>query len=628
MEPGPGDDAPAELELSISALRELELTRAIREGWGVTDPQAIESLANSAAVHDIAAGTVLVRKGDPASSAFLVLSGSFRVKDWSEEATEDEPAISIATAAATRSVGPGQLLGERALIDGGVRTATLVAVRASRVAEFEAGAFRALCMEHPEVLLKTVAQFMHRLDSAVRPDRAKGHRVAVIGDGTTDVSAFAQRLARAFPHPIVVVDARAAFDAVGFSDELSDTAARLAEGRIQAWLDRRTNEYPWLLLVADPSDRRWTTAVLAHCDHVVALAAVADTVPTHHPVWPNSAPVLQRTTLVLLHPASTRMPENTARILHHLPADTHLHARVDRDEDVNRVARMLAGVPYGLVLSGGGARGFAHLGAVRAMRELGIPCDVIGGTSIGAVMAAYQGMDMTIEEQIRQTEIGFKGVLDYTLPVVSLLKGQRTSERIQQHVGDHTIEDLWIPYFCNSTNLSINEMKIHDRGSIATAVRASVALPGIFPPVHDGEHFLVDGGVLNNFPLDVMRERNPFGKVIAIDVAENLLLEAQGNFGLQLSGWRAAAGVLRRRPLAPSIATTLVRTSIIGSARDRARYIRLRYADLHMELALKGCGLLDFGAVRSVADSGYRAARPQLASWWANERSAQHPINE
>ena len=276
-------------------------------------------------------------------------------------------------------------------------------------------------------------------------------------------------------------------------------------------------------------------------------------------------------------------------------------------------------MPYGLVLSGGGARGFAHLGAVRAMRELGVPCDIVGGTSIGAVMAMYQGLNMSVEEQIVQTEVGFKGLMDYTLPVVSLLKGQRMSERLQRHVGDHTIEDLWVPYFCISTNLSTNDMKIHDRGLLATAVRASLALPGIFPPVHDGEHFLVDGGVLNNFPLDVMRSRNPFGKVIAVDVAANMLLEALGNFGLQLSGWRAAFAMARRKPLAPSITTTLVRTSVIGSARDHDRYLRLRYADLHMELALKECGLLDFGAVRSVANYGYQAARPQLAAWWAQE---------
>ena len=113
-----------------------------------------------------------------------------------------------------------------------------------------------------------------------------------------------------------------------------------------------------------------------------------------------------------------------------------------------------------------------------------------------------------------------------------------------------------------------------------------------------------------------MRARNPFGKVIAVDVAANVLLEAVGNFGLQLSGWRAAVSMLRRKPLAPSIATTLVRTSMIGSARDHDRYLQLRYADVHIELVLKETGLLDFGGVRPIAEYGYQGSMPQLASWW------------
>lgn len=597
------------LRNTVTELRSLELARAVRNGWGITDPAAIASLATLAVVRDIAAGQVLVREGDTASSAYLILSGSFRVAGQAD-------GLLTTTDSMLPTLGPGQLVGERALLENGVRSATLVAMRESRVAEFETETFQALCLDHPEVLLRTVGELLRRHDSMIRPQAPKGKRLALIGDGNADVIEFARRLASSFPHPLVVVDAQDAANAVGLSDHVEAAVAELNSGRLETWLDGRAEESAWLLLVADPRDQRWTAACLSLGDHIVALAEKFGVIPNRHPVWPGGTPALQPTTLVLLHPATTVIPSDTSRVLQHLPADAHLHVRIDRDDDVARVARTLAGVPYGLVLSGGGARGFAHLGAIQAMRELGIPCDLVGGTSIGAVMAVYQGMDMSIEEQIAQTEVGFHGLLDYTLPVVSLLKGKRTSERIQRHVGEHTIEDLWLPFFCISTNLSTNDMKIHDRGLVATAVRASLALPGIFPPVHDGEHFLVDGGVLNNFPLDVMRSRNPFGKVIAVDVAANMSLEALGNFGLQLSGWRAAASMIRRKPLAPTIATTLVRTSVIGSARDRDRYLRMRYADLHMELTLKECGLLDFGAVRSVAHYGYQAARPQLAAWW------------
>ena len=607
-------------------IHNIELARALRASWGITDPAAIEAMKAIATVRHFVGGEVVMHIGAPASSAFLVLSGGLRITDTGERTrsatTSPSHSDSRVSDAIGPTVGPGSLVGERALLHEGTRSATVVTLRESRVAEFDAASFQGLCREHPEVLLRTVGDILRRTDTTRSEEAPQPRRLAVVGDAIVDVAAFVARLAKAFPFPVDVIDAAVVRDAVGISDDQSDATAALNATRLGVWLDRRTDGSSWMILAAHSTERRWTELCLSHADHVVALASTAGATPTRHPVWETgraNSRMMPATTLVLIHPAATKRPSGTARILRHLPADTHLHVHEDRDADVERAARILAGVPYGLVLSGGGARGFAHLGAVRSMRELGIPCDAIGGTSIGAVMALYQGLDMEIEEQIRQTEMGFKGVLDYTLPVVSMLKGARTSERIQEHVGDMTIEDLWIPFYCVSTNLSMNDMKVHDRGSVATAVRASLALPGIFPPVHDGEHFLVDGGVLNNFPLDVMRERRPFAKIIAIDVAANMLLEAKGNFGLQLSGWQAGVAVLRRKPLAPSLAATIVRTSIIGSAREREKYLRLRYADLHLELALRDCGLLDFDAVRKVADYGYSAAHPQLKAWWSHQ---------
>ena len=154
------------------------------------------------------------------------------------------------------ALGPGQLVGERALLDRGERSATLIAMRASRVAEFPAGAFHAMCMAHPEVLLRTVGEFLRRHDSMVRPEASKGLRITLVGDGSVDVTAFATRLASAFPHPILTIGAREAAEAVGLSDDLSDAVSELNVGRFSAWLDRVHDESAWLLLVADPRDRR------------------------------------------------------------------------------------------------------------------------------------------------------------------------------------------------------------------------------------------------------------------------------------------------------------------------------------------------------------------------------------
>jgi predicted acylesterase/phospholipase RssA/CRP-like cAMP-binding protein len=588
-------------------LRDFE--RAIRTAWKINDPLVIRALMEMAVVRSVATGEILVTAGTPAASAFVIITGGLRV-----EATEQ-----------MGTLGPGQLVGERALLESGVRAATLIAIRPTSVAEFGAEALARICEQYPSVVLATARQIMQRNDTTVTTRIPAARRVAVIGDGVIDPDHIARQLQVHFPFPTRIITADIAEQMIGLNDSCSDSVAELNATRVGGWLDQEADQSTWQVLVADPKSRRWLTACLSHADHIVAVASAGGTPPTRHAVWEPGRQPMQPTTLVLVHPGSTKLPAGTAKILSRLPADNHLHMRTDNVSDHGRVARTLAGVPYGLVLSGGGARGFAHLGATRSMRELGIPCDLVGGTSIGAVMGLNQCMDLSTEEQLAQTEAGFKGLFDYTLPVVSLLKGQRTSERIQNFVGDHTVEDLWIPYFCVSTNLSTNNIKVHRSGPLATAIRASLALPGIFPPVHDGEHFLVDGGVLNNFPLDVMRAINPDGTVIAVDVAADMLLEATGNFGLQLSGWRAAAAVVKRKPLAPSIASTLMRTSVIGSARDRDRYLRLRYADVHLELALQGCSLMDFEAVRQVAQFGYTAAHPRLKAWWDGKQMLDSP---
>jgi predicted acylesterase/phospholipase RssA/CRP-like cAMP-binding protein len=613
-------------------MEEIEFDRAVVRAWGRSDPGALVALRDLATFRSYSPGDLVVREGAPARSALLVLTGGLRVITRRSGGFDGAPGVAspddtdnTTTALAQAVLGPGQLVGERALLDDGVRNATLQAVRPSRIAEFDSAGFQQLCLDHPQVLLATTRSILRRHDTATRSGRPAPQRLAVVGDGIVDTADFVRRMAGLFPFPVKVLTADDAARAVGLTDDISDDAVSLNASRVAAWIDRHAQSTEWTLFAAEPSDRRWTQTALLHADQIVALASTHGSAPSRHPVWssgPQTQPVapMQPTTLVLVHPSTTRLPSETSRILRRLPAGGHLHLRENHPDDLARVTRTLAGVPVGLVLSGGGARGFAHLGAVKSMREIGIPCDVIGGTSIGAVMALYQGFDMTVEEQLRQTEIGFTGLFDYTLPVVSLLKGQRTSDRLQEFVGDHTIEDLWIPYFCVSTNLSSNDMKVHRTGALATAVRASLALPGIFPPVHDGEHFLIDGGVLNNFPLDVMRAVNPFGRVIAVDVAARVLLEALGNFGLQLSGWRAAASMIRKKPLAPSLASTLVRTSVIGSARERERYLRLKFADLHLELALEQCGLLDFDAVREVAAFGYAAAHPRLKAWWEQQK--------
>jgi predicted acylesterase/phospholipase RssA len=193
---------------------------------------------------------------------------------------------------------------------------------------------------------------------------------------------------------------------------------------------------------------------------------------------------------------------------------------------------------------------------------------------------------------------GFTSLLDYTLPLASLLAGRRITRAIERYAADWEIEDLWIPYFCVSTNLTTARTVVHRRGEVVRAVRASVSIPGVLPPVPDGADLLVDGGVLDNLPVEVARELDPHGTIVAIDVAPPRGPSARDDYGQSVSGWqllrdrllpwrRAAASTGDRRhhpavagrdgePGAPAHARTGARRPLSQHPRQRRRSARLR----------------------------------------------------
>src|SRR5690606_12446049 len=160
---------------------------------------------------------------------------------------------------------------------------------------------------------------------------------------------------------------------------------------------------------------------------------------------------------------------------------------------------------------GGGARGYAHLGVLRALEARGVPVDVVGGTSMGALLGAGIALDRDSAELTeRALTIAAKRspLIDFTLPFAAAATGGKVTRLLQRECGDARIEDLWRPYFCMATNLTRAESQVIDRGFAWEAVRASIAIPGLFPPfLRDGSDVLVDGGVMNGLPADVMRER-------------------------------------------------------------------------------------------------------------------------
>ena len=210
-------------------------------------------------------------------------------------------------------------------------------------------------------------------------------------------------------------------------------------------------------------------------------------------------------------------------------------------------------------------------------------------------------------------------VKDYTLPVVSLLRGSRILRGIRRVARPGAdIEDLWRPYFAVATNLTRAELLVIDRGRVDEAIRASVSLPVILPPiVRDGD-LVVDGGLLDNLPIEPMRRRMPAGPILAVDPTPRRSPARYDDLPPDVSGWRLLGDRLRRRGrVVPSLGEIVQRTVVVGSMHLRHRREQEDPDALVLVPDLGDWALLDFASLPVIAEAGYRELREPIRAWWA-----------
>lgn len=550
----------------------------------------------------IQAGEVLFTEGEPARSGFVIVSGRLR-------RTSESPGTSAGYLAA------GSVIGEEGFA-GGTRRVTVEALRDGVVLEISTDDFADLLVEHPRVLGPVA---LGLVAGARPPQRPLDRTIAVAVTAPANTRQVTSRLAEQMGSlgPVAHLWSARVDSMLQRPGIAQSVAGDPGEIRLLEFMAQIEHDSCYVLIEPDADDTPWSRRALRQAD---VLTIVASASPDSDEQARISALVEQagsRTlrTFVLVHPEDTDRPRDTAATVDHWHPDHVLHIRAGSVGDLARVARTVAGRPVGLVLGGGGARGFASIGVYRAMAQLGIPVDVVGGASVGAPLSAGIAQASAPDELEAESERLFHDLLDYTIPIVSLLKGERASASIRARFEGWSVEDLWLPYFCVSTNLTQGRMQIHRRGDVSTALRASVAIPGAFPPVPMGEDLLVDGGVTNNLPADVMRRLYPTATVLAVSVAPVLGPKAKADFGLSVSGWQAMKSKVGRGPRYPGIVAVLMRSMITGSMDKRDAVVANRDADLMLDLDMRGIGLLDFERVREVAGMGYEVAMPRLEKW-------------
>ncbi len=587
---------------------------------GSTDQSLVQEVVDSVGWKRLAAGDVLFEQGDVADAAYFVVGGRVAVSVVDDG---DERLVA--------ELGRGEVVGELGLLDRTPRSATVRAVRDTTLASFSSSTFEDLVVTSPTMMLNVTRRILTRLRSPTQRkfDRASSLTVAVTADTDADafVSEMVAEIAR-FGTATHLSSARV--DRVLNRAEISQVATdNVGVPRLVEFMHEADVGNDHVVLQTDREATAWTRRALRQADRVVVVCSPNPDVAERERIADifgivDDAPHVARM-LAVLHPSTSDRPRGTASLLAMTGADDVVHVRSGRSSDVARLARLASGHGYGLVLSGGGARGFAHLGVFQALQEHGVPVDQVAGCSMGSAIAAAIALDVRGDALLALAEQQFHKLLDYTLPVVSIIKGQRVMANIEASLGGRDIEDLWLPYYCVSTNLTKSRLEVHRRGSAAVAVRASVAIPGVLPPVpHDGD-LLVDGGVLNNMPFEVMRDDSTIGTIIAVDVAPDRGPLARADFGLSVSGFKALGASLgRSTSVYPSVTSVLLRSMLTGAVRNQKESMQDGSIDLLVAMHLPGVGLLDFERSREVAEAGYEAS-VQTVREWASVR-AESPV--
>ena len=600
---------------SLSPVIRRFIALGLNRVWLASGDAAFTRDAPASSLYILISGRVrLIRDGAPGSAPAELLGSSASGSDVQSSVSSADPGVwdstfGGASSSRVEEAGRGDTIGEASLLAGGVHDATALCVRDSELVRMSRAAFQLITARYPAAAARLLEAMARKLTRHAAGGGAPGvgpsvgshslagrgwHRPDLVticvlpaaGMGVTPArgpeaasAAFAGNLATALGRfgPVLTLDKAAV--AARFTDgTMMRLGSRFYRSKLTGWMATQEEAYRFILLLADTGASAWSRVCVSQADCVLLVGRAGDP-PTPGPgeaalLWSSGGTRRAgiRTELVLLStspstpagdsphtpsapPATLPTPSGTAAWLDARPmCRSHHHAREGSDRDASRLARHLANRAVGLLLSGAGARGLAHVGALRALADAGVPVDVVGGTGTGALVAAAFARGASQRTLLRRCAAlspltGGSGphslLADATLPLVSFFTGWGLASNARAAVGDSAIEDLWLRFFCCSTNLTRGALQVHERGPAARAVCAAQTVLGLMPPVSDpltGD-LLCDGGYLTNYPVDAMRERFGCDIVIVADAddrepAPSTALRCLGPADGGVSGWR------------------------------------------------------------------------------------------
>ncbi|XP_017748632.1 PREDICTED: patatin-like phospholipase domain-containing protein 7 isoform X4 [Rhinopithecus bieti] len=609
---------------------------------------------------EVEAGRAIYRQGDKSDCTYIMLSGRLRSvirKDDGKKRLAGE-------------YGRGDLVGVVETLTHQARATTVHAVRDSELAKLPAGALTSIKRRYPQVVTRLIHLLGEKILGSLQQGPVTGHQLGLptagskwdSGNPAVNLSTVAvMPVSEEVPLTAFALELEHALSAIGptlllTSDNIKRRLGSAAldsvhEYRLSSWLGQQEDTHRIVLYQADGTLTPWTQRCVRQADCIL-IVGLGDQEPTVGELerMLESTAVRAQKQLILLHREEGPSPARTVEWLNmrswcsghlhlccprrvfsrrSLPKLVEMYKRVfqrppDRHSDFSRLARVLTGNAIALVLGGGGARGCAQVGVLKALAECGIPVDMVGGTSIGAFMGAlyseernYSQMRIRAKQWAEGMTSMMKAALDLTYPITSMFSGAGFNSSICSVFKDRQIEDLWIPYFAITTDITASAMRVHTDGSLWRYVRASMSLSGYMPPLCDPKdgHLLMDGGYINNLPADVARSMGA-KVVIAIDVGSRDETDLT-NYGDALSGWwllwklwnplATKVKVLNMAEIQTRLAyVCCVRQLEVVKSSDYCEYLRP---------PIDSYGTLDFSKFNEICEVGYQHGRTVFDIW-------------
>jgi predicted acylesterase/phospholipase RssA/CRP-like cAMP-binding protein len=595
---------------TLEVLQRRELVAGAVTLFGSLGADTIADLERDSDWMALKRGDILVREGEESDRAFVLLAGRLQaVREVGGETV------------VVGDITVGETVAEMSLFTGERRSATVRAVRDSVLLGLSRQAVERLLAAEPAAVRHIIKVQIERVQRANRGVRLRAPltNIAIVPlDDDVAAGEFCRQLSTALAAFGRVehltpdrVDADLKRPGIADSPKNDEDAPLLAR-----WLNEV--EFAARFVVHETSARHpgWLTRSVSRAD-VVVLLARGDRDPRLRGieglVAQEEGGCPAQHFLVLLHDAEA-LPSGTAGWLRPRTITRHFHVRLVRQAEVARVARFIAGRAVGLVLGAGGARGFAHIGLFRALQERGIPVDLVAGTSMGAAMSAQHAMGWTPQRMVETADEVWNRMRphkEYTLPLLAVLRGRRSRQCAEMMYGDVQIEDLWVPFFCISSDITDASMFVHRAGSLLDAVSASSSPPVMSMPTSVNEHLLFDGSLFNTLPVDLARDSG-CGVILASRVS--VRQERQFVFEHVPTLGQVLRHKLTRRPIRyPDILSVLMRSSMIAAVGREGQ--ESQHADFLFQPPIERYGLLEFTAVREIVDVGYTFAMARLDEW-------------